>query len=146
MNSQNTGVLGRSGIALLEAAKRTVSRSFLCLVFVVSQVVMPAELSCVICGGIVLLPQVYVRVYACVCERCSLFNNLIIIIVIIIIIIIIIIQRKQITRGRYITKHLLPLTQLNLAGMTHRLTTNLGHRNELSCVICGGIVRCRKRM
>ena len=36
---------------------------------------MPAELSCVICGGVVLLPQGYVRVYACVCERCGLRDN-----------------------------------------------------------------------
>ena len=36
----------------MEAAEKTVSRSFLCLRFVVSQSVMPAELSCVICGGI----------------------------------------------------------------------------------------------
>ena len=62
---------------LLEAAKRTVSCSFLCLVFVVSWSVMPAELSSVLCGGIVLLPQVYVRVYACVCERCGLSDTLI---------------------------------------------------------------------
>ena len=51
------------------------SHSFLCLV---SRSVMPAELSCVICSGIVLLPQVYVSVYACVCERCGLCENLII--------------------------------------------------------------------
>ena len=57
---------GQEWCRLLEAARRTVSRSFSWLVFVVSRSVMLAELSCVICGGIVLLPQVYVRVYACV--------------------------------------------------------------------------------
>ena len=57
---------------LLEAAKRTVSRSFLCLGFVVSQSVMLAELGCVACmRRYSALPQVYVRVYACVCERCG---------------------------------------------------------------------------
>ena len=71
---------------MLEAAEKTVSRSFLCLVFVVSRSVMLAELSCVICGGIVLLPQVYVRVYACVCERCGLFRKIIVFVIIIIII------------------------------------------------------------
>ena len=35
---------------------------------------MLAELSYVICGGIVLLLQVFVRVYAFVCERCGLFG------------------------------------------------------------------------
>ena len=40
---------------LEEAAKRTVSRSFLCLRFFVRKSVMPAELSGVICGGIVLI-------------------------------------------------------------------------------------------
>ena len=45
---------GQEWRRLLEAAKRTVSRSFLCLVFVESRSVMLAELSCVICGGIVL--------------------------------------------------------------------------------------------
>ena len=60
---------------------------------------MPAELSGVICGGIVLLPHVYVTCM-CVCESCGLFRKfcwtariasfvLIIITVIIIIIIII---------------------------------------------------------
>ena len=62
---------------MLEAAKRTVNRSFLCLVFVVSRSVMPAELSCVICGGIVLLPQVYERKFARLCERCGFYENLI---------------------------------------------------------------------
>ena len=38
---------------------------------------MPAELSCVICGGKVLLPQVNMRVYACICEHCGLLDNLI---------------------------------------------------------------------
>ena len=66
---------GQEWRRLLEAVKTTVSHSFLCLVFVVSKPVMPAELSCVICGGIVLLLQVYVRVYACVCEHCGLFHN-----------------------------------------------------------------------
>ena len=65
---------GQERRRLLEAAKRTVSRSFLCLGLVVIWSVMPAEMSCVICGGIVLLPQVYVRVYACVCERCGLLK------------------------------------------------------------------------
>ena len=49
---------------MLEDAEKTVSRSFLCLGFVVSRSVMPAELSCVIYGGIVLLPHVYVT---CMC-------------------------------------------------------------------------------
>ena len=54
----------------MEAAKRTVSRSFLCLGFFVSQPVMPAELSGVKHGGTVLLPHEYVQVaYVCVCER-----------------------------------------------------------------------------
>ena len=66
---------GQEWRRLLEAAKKTVSRSFLCLVFVVSRSVMPAKLSCVICGGILLLPQVYVKVYVCVCERCGLFDK-----------------------------------------------------------------------
>ena len=69
--------LGQEWCCLLEAAKRTLSRSFLCLVFVGSQSVMQAELSCVICGGKVVLLQVYVRVYACICECCGLFDNLI---------------------------------------------------------------------
>ena len=68
---------GQEWRLMLEAAKTTVSRSFLCLRFVVSRSVMPAELSCVICGGIALLLQMYVRVYACVCERCGLFDNLV---------------------------------------------------------------------
>ena len=42
---------GQEWHRLLEATKRTVSQSFLCLVFVVSWSVMLAELSCVICGG-----------------------------------------------------------------------------------------------
>ena len=45
--------LGQECRRLLEAAKRTVRRSFLCLRFVVSRSVMLAELSCDICGGIV---------------------------------------------------------------------------------------------
>ena len=49
---------------MLEAAKRTVSRSFLCLRFFVSWSVTPVELSGVLCGGIVLLPHVYVT---CMC-------------------------------------------------------------------------------
>ena len=49
---------------MLEAAEKKVSRSFLCLGFFVSQSVMPAKLSGVIRGGIVLLPHVYVT--ACV--------------------------------------------------------------------------------
>ena len=55
---------GQERHCLLKAAETTVSRSFLCLVFVVSRSVMPAELSCVICSGIVLLPHVYVT---CMC-------------------------------------------------------------------------------
>ena len=51
---------------MLEAAKRTVRHSFLCLGFFVSQSVMPAELSGVVRGGIVLLPHVYVMVYVCI--------------------------------------------------------------------------------
>ena len=43
MNSRNTGVSGRSWRHLLEAAEKTVSRSFLCLWFVVSQSVMLVE-------------------------------------------------------------------------------------------------------
>ena len=43
MNSQNTGVLGKSWHRLLEAAEETVSRSFLCLGFVVNQSVMLVE-------------------------------------------------------------------------------------------------------
>ena len=66
---------GQEWRRLLEAAKRMVKQSFLCLAFVVSRSVMLAELSCVICDGIVLLPQVYGRVYPCVCERCGLFDN-----------------------------------------------------------------------
>ena len=58
---------------MLEAAKKTVSCSFLCLGFFVSQSVMPAELSGVIRGSIVILPHVYVMVYVCVYERCGLF-------------------------------------------------------------------------
>ena len=50
----------------MEAAKRTVSRSFLCLRFFMCQSVMPTELSGVIHGSIVLLPHVYVTVYVCV--------------------------------------------------------------------------------
>ena len=42
-----------------------------------SQSFLPAELSGVIRGGIVLLPHVYVRVYACICERCGLFEIII---------------------------------------------------------------------
>ena len=61
--------LGQECRRLLEAAKKTVSRSFLCLWFVVSQSVLPAELSGVIRGGIVLLPHVYVTAYVCACER-----------------------------------------------------------------------------
>ena len=57
--------LGQEWRRLLEAATRAVSRSFLRLWFVVSQSVMPAELSGVICGGLVLLPNVYVTVYVC---------------------------------------------------------------------------------
>ena len=45
---------GQERRRLLEAAEKTVSRSFLCLGFVVSQSVIPAELSGVIPGGIVL--------------------------------------------------------------------------------------------
>ena len=56
--------LGQEWRRLLEAAEKTANRSFLCLWFVVSQSVMPAELSSVICGGIVLLPHVYVT---CMC-------------------------------------------------------------------------------
>ena len=55
---------GQDWRRLLEAAKKTVSRSFLCLRFFVSQSVMPARLSGVICGGLVLLPHVYVT---CMC-------------------------------------------------------------------------------
>ena len=55
--------LGQEWFCLLEAAKRTVSRSFLYLGFFVSPSVMPAELSGVIRGGIVLLLHVYVTVY-----------------------------------------------------------------------------------
>ena len=51
---------GQEWRRLLEAAEKTVSRYFLCLGFVVSRSVMPAELSGVICGGIVLLPHVNV--------------------------------------------------------------------------------------
>ena len=67
--------LGQEWRRLLEAVKRTVSRSFLCLGFFVSQSVMPAELSGVIRGGIVLLLHVYETAYVCmyVCERRSLF-------------------------------------------------------------------------
>ena len=56
---------GQEWRRLLEAAKRTVSRSFLCLGFVVIWSVMPAELSCVICGGIVHAASVCEGV--CVC-------------------------------------------------------------------------------
>ena len=77
---------GQEWRRLLEAAKRTVSRSFLCLVFLVSRSVMPAELSCYM-RRYSALPQVYVRVYACVCERGGLFDKIIIIMIIIITII-----------------------------------------------------------
>ena len=50
---------------MLEVAEKTVSRSFLCLGFVVSQSVMPAEQTSVLRGGKVLLPHVYVNVVAC---------------------------------------------------------------------------------
>ena len=59
---------GQEWRRLLEAAKMTVSRSFLCLGFVVSQSVIPAELSMCYMRRYSALPQVYVRVYACVCE------------------------------------------------------------------------------
>ena len=63
---------GQEWCRLLEAAKRTVGRSFLCLRFVVSRSVMPAEMSCVICGSIVCCRKcegecmrVHVNVVAC---------------------------------------------------------------------------------
>ena len=61
--------LGQEWRRLLEAAQKSVSRSFLCLGFFVSQSVMPAELSGVICGGIVLLPHVYVTAYVNECMK-----------------------------------------------------------------------------
>ena len=80
---------GQEWRRLLEVAKRTVSRSFQCLGFVVSRSVMPAELSCVICGGILRCRKcmlgcmrVYVNVVACL-------------MIIIITIIIIIIQSER---------------------------------------------------
>ena len=66
-----------------EVAKRTVSHSFLCLWFVVSRSVMPAQLSGVIRGGIV---HVYVTVYVCVYVNVVACLKKIIIIIIITII------------------------------------------------------------
>ena len=65
---------------MLEAAKRTVSRSSLCLGFFVSQSFLPAELSGVIRGGIVLLPHVHVMVYICTRILLLVLNNITIII------------------------------------------------------------------
>ena len=61
---------GQEWRRLLEAAKRTVSRSFLCLEFVVSRSVMPVELNCVICGGIV-------RCRKCMCECMRVYVNVV---------------------------------------------------------------------
>ena len=89
--------LGQEWRRLLEAAKRMVSRSFLCLGFVLSQSVMSAELSDVIRGGKVLCRMcmwrrmcVYVNVVACselFCWTARIASSLLIIIIIIIIII-----------------------------------------------------------
>ena len=65
--------LGQEWRRLLEAAKRAVSRSFLCLGFVVSQSVMPVELFC------------------CFTGQSALWRECVVVLVIIIIIIIIII-------------------------------------------------------
>ena len=101
MNFSKHRCPGQEWRRLLEVAKRTVSRSFLFLGFVASRSVMPAELSGVICGGIVLLPQVYVRVHACVCERCSFL-----------ILLLSLLLKEASHAGRYIPKIILTLHPL----------------------------------
>ena len=69
---------------LLEAAEKTVSRSFLCLGFIVSQSVIVSRMACLFCGA-----ECVVR---CVCGGlCEYYYYIIILIIIIIIIIIFII-------------------------------------------------------
>ena len=79
--------LGQAWRYLLEAAEKTVSRSFLCLWFVVSQSVMLVErlffrgAECVLCGEDVWLCM-------CACARVGFDKKIIIIIIIIIIVVI----------------------------------------------------------
>ena len=68
--------LGQEYGRLLKAAKRTVSRSFLCLGFFVCRSVMPAEVRGVIRGSIVLLPHVYVTACVYMWTLWLVLNNL----------------------------------------------------------------------
>ena len=76
---------------MLEAAEKTVSRSFLCLWFVVSQSVIVSRTACLFCWAECVVCAVVVCPIKITCPHCSLYFVIIIIIIMIIIIIIIII-------------------------------------------------------
>ena len=75
MNSRNTGVSGRSWRRLLEAAEKTVSRSFLCLWFVVSQSVTLVERLFFRGAECVVVWRGCVWLCMCACVRVGFDNN-----------------------------------------------------------------------
>ena len=74
---------------MLEAAEKTVSRSFLFLGFVVSQSVIVSRTACLFCGAECIVCLVVVCVIKITCPHCSQYFFVIIIIISFIIIILI---------------------------------------------------------
>ena len=75
MNSRNTGVLGRNGVACWKLLRgRKVVHS--CSEVRCESVSHASRTELCYMRRYSALPQVFVRVYACVCERCGLFDKL----------------------------------------------------------------------
>ena len=68
---------GQKRRRLLEAAEKTVSRSFLCLEFVMSQSVIVSRTACLFCGAECVVCVEVVRVIKITCPHCSqYFGNI----------------------------------------------------------------------
>ena len=76
---------------MLEAAEKTVIRSFLCLGFVINQSVIVSQTACLFCGTECIVCVVVVCVIQITCPHCSQYFVIIMMIKIIVVIIIVII-------------------------------------------------------